>query len=117
MNKVEAIVTSLDDEILKYGFEGLSYMKNLRLLKILGFVPRFKPELKYLPNSLQYLELYDCCDNEFPSSFQARKLGHLKLWYSNIERLWNNRIKVSLFMPIPLGTHKHCLEDLICSLF
>ncbi|KAF3447700.1 hypothetical protein FNV43_RR08403 [Rhamnella rubrinervis] len=69
-SEVDAIVTNLDGSTTEFKIEALSKMQKLKLLMI------------------EYLS------NEFPPSFQPRKLVHLKLWNSNIEQLWNNGIKL-----------------------
>ena len=84
-------------------------MYNLRLLKIYysSHINKGKVylplSLQFLPNTLRYLDWYECPLKSLPSSFMPRNLVEIDMRYSQLERLWDgvqvcsNPVVVSIF--------------------
>ncbi|KAF3437652.1 hypothetical protein FNV43_RR20408 [Rhamnella rubrinervis] len=92
-DKVEAIVTSLIESRKLSSFEGISHMKNLRLLIILDIESNLTPDLEYLSNELRFLNWRKFPCKGFPSSFRPWRLVQLQLVSSSIENLWSSHTK------------------------
>nr|XP_023911807.1 TMV resistance protein N-like [Quercus suber] len=73
---IRAIVVKCDEKDFKFGefSEAFSNMPNLRLLSV---------SHRRNPNAFN-----SCSLKCLPSSFQLKELGHLDLWYNNLEYLW-----------------------------
>ena len=88
-NDVKAIVLNEKEAISECSIDGLSKMKNLKLLIL--YHKRFSGSLNFLSQKLRYFLWHDYPFASLPSSFAASGLVELNMPNSSINCLWEGR--------------------------
>ncbi|XP_027343306.1 TMV resistance protein N-like [Abrus precatorius] len=107
-NKVEAIVLHQEENVSMWDAEGLSKMKNLKLLIL--YDNRFGGTLNFLSKRLHYLFWHGYPFASLPSTFNPFCLVELNMPDSAIERLWEGPKNMPLLKRVDLSNSKCLIE-------
>ncbi|BAT92393.1 hypothetical protein VIGAN_07109900 [Vigna angularis var. angularis] len=107
-NRVKAIVLNEKEAISECSVDGLSKMKNLRLLIL--YHKSFSGSLNFLSQKLQYLLWHDYPFSSLPSSFAAYDLVELNMPNSSINCLWEGRKHFPCLKRMDLSNSKYLRE-------
>ncbi|BAT92384.1 hypothetical protein VIGAN_07108900 [Vigna angularis var. angularis] len=107
-NDVKAIVLNKKEAISEFSIDGLSKMKNLRLLIL--YHKSFSGSLSFLSQKLRYLLWHDYPFSSLPSSFAAPGLVELNMPNSSINCLWEGRTHFPCLKRMDLSNSKYLTE-------
>ncbi|XP_061354687.1 disease resistance protein RPV1-like [Gastrolobium bilobum] len=105
---VEAIVLDQKEDVSKCKAEGISKMRNLRLLIL--YQKNFSGRLNFLSNNLQYFLWHGYPFASLPSKFEPYNLVELNMPNSSIERLWEGRKDLPCLKRMDLSNSKYLME-------
>ncbi|KAI5412231.1 hypothetical protein KIW84_057048, partial [Lathyrus oleraceus] len=110
-NKVKAIILNKkghNSEYRRLRADGLSIMQGLQILIL--YHNDFSGSLKFLSNSLQYLEWHGYPFVSLPLNFEPYVLVELNMPCSSIQRLWNDHKDLPCLKRVDLSNSK-CLVE------
>ncbi|XP_027928398.1 TMV resistance protein N-like isoform X3 [Vigna unguiculata] len=107
-NDVKAIVLNEKEAISECSIDGLSKMKNLKLLIL--YHKRFSGSLNFLSQKLRYFLWHDYPFASLPSSFAASGLVELNMPNSSINCLWEGRKDFPCLKRMDLSNSKYLTE-------
>ncbi|XP_014522062.1 disease resistance protein TAO1 [Vigna radiata var. radiata] len=107
-NHVKAIVLNKKEAISECSIDGLSKMKNLRLLIL--YHKSFSGSLNFLSQKLRYLLWHDYPFASLPSSFAASDLVELNMPNSSINCIWEGSKYFRCLKRMDLSNSKYLTE-------
>nr|KYP45064.1 TMV resistance protein N [Cajanus cajan] len=108
-DNVQAIVLNKREDITECNIEGMSRMKNLRLLIL--YHSTFSGSLDYLSSKLRYFSWNNYPFDSLPSNFVAIDLVELNMPNSKIKRVWEGCKNFPNMKRIELSNSKYLTES------
>ncbi|KAL2331600.1 hypothetical protein Fmac_019181 [Flemingia macrophylla] len=105
---VKAIVLNKREDIIECSVDGLSRMKNLRLLIL--YHKAFSGSLNFLSHKLRYLLWHDYPFDSLPSNFIAIDMVELNMPNSNLKHLWEDCKNFSNLKRVDLSNSKYLIK-------